>query len=263
MMCIFRHEMKQNRKTLIIWTAVVAGMIAVCMFMYPEMKNQMEEVSDMFSSMGGFTAAFGMDQVSFGEVMGFYAIEGGNMIGIGGALFAAMVGVGMLAKEEDKHTAEFLFAQPVSRIRVIAEKLLAGISIVVIFNLVCMICAIISFYCIGESIVWKDFLLFHTAQLLMQIEIFGICFAISAFMKKSAIGIGIGIGMLLYFLNIVKNITEGANWLKYITPFHYADAAQVLSEGKIEWTMVSVGMIYFVIALALAFYQFNKKDLAS
>ena len=50
----------------------------------------MDSVSDMFSSMGSFTAAFGMDKISFGNVMGFYGIECGNILGLGGAFFAGL-----------------------------------------------------------------------------------------------------------------------------------------------------------------------------
>ncbi len=53
----------------------------------------------MFSSMGSFTAAFGMDKLNFGSFMGFYAVISGNM----------------LSKEEKEHTVEFLFAHPLNR----------------------------------------------------------------------------------------------------------------------------------------------------
>ena len=42
------------------------------------MKGEMDQVSDVFSTMGNFSAAFGMDQVSFGTLTGFYAIECGK-----------------------------------------------------------------------------------------------------------------------------------------------------------------------------------------
>src|SRR5699024_197161 len=117
-MTIFRHEMRRGRMALIIWTASIAFLFAVCIFMFPEMKGEMDQVSDVFSSMGNFSAAFGMDQVSLGTLTGFYAIECGNILGLGGALFAAMCGILMLSKEEKDHTAEFLYTHPVSRIQV-------------------------------------------------------------------------------------------------------------------------------------------------
>ena len=60
-MTIFLHEIRQGRKSFIIWTGVIAFLLAVCIFLYPEMKAEMGSISELFASMGSFTAAFGMD----------------------------------------------------------------------------------------------------------------------------------------------------------------------------------------------------------
>jgi ABC-2 type transport system permease protein len=52
--------------------------------------------------------SFGMDKLNFGEFMGYFGIECGNVLGLGGALFAALAGISALAKEEKDRTAEFL-----------------------------------------------------------------------------------------------------------------------------------------------------------
>ena len=73
-MTILKHEMRQNRNTLLIWTAAIGFLLAVCIFLFPEMESEMEEVSDAFSSMGStryLRVAFGMDQVSFGTFWAF------------------------------------------------------------------------------------------------------------------------------------------------------------------------------------------------
>ena len=69
-MTLVQHELKQSRISLIVWTLSIASLLAVCVFLYPSMKNEMDAVSEMFSSMGSFTAAFGMDKVSFGTLTG-------------------------------------------------------------------------------------------------------------------------------------------------------------------------------------------------
>ncbi len=76
-------------------------------FLFPEMKGQMDSVSDMFASMGSFTEAFGMDRLNFGTLIGFYAVECGNILGLGGAFYASLCAVGILSKEEKDKTAEF------------------------------------------------------------------------------------------------------------------------------------------------------------
>ena len=73
-MTLFLHEIKQNRLSFLIWTFSIALMLLICMMMFPEMNTGMEDMNNMFSNMGSFTQAFGMDRLNFGDVMGFYAI---------------------------------------------------------------------------------------------------------------------------------------------------------------------------------------------
>ena len=89
-MVLIRHELRQGRASFVIWTTVVAMLLAVCIFIFPQMQDGMEGMSEMFASMGGFTEAFGMDRINFGTFIGFYAVECGNILGLGGALYAAL-----------------------------------------------------------------------------------------------------------------------------------------------------------------------------
>lgn len=261
-MVILNHELKMGRKMLIIWTLSIGFMVVLCILLYPQMSDQVSQVEDVYSNMGGFTEAFGMDKVSIATPMGFYGIECGNVLSIGCSFFVALLGANMLSKEEHSHTAEFLLTHPISRYRVIFEKLLAVVMQIIILNVVCMILGILSFYIIDEHILWKEFMLFHVAQFFMQMEIAFICFGISSFLKRSSVGIGIGIAVLMYFFNIISNISDKAEFLKYITPLRYADATQIISSGSIEGNLVLLGMLYAGIGVITAFLYYSKKDIS-
>lgn len=97
-MTIVKHELKQGKNSFLIWTAAIAMLLAVCVFLFPEMKGEMDGISDVFASMGSFTAAFGMDRLNFGTLVGFYAIECGNVLGLGGAFYAALCAVAFSVK---------------------------------------------------------------------------------------------------------------------------------------------------------------------
>ena len=260
-MTLIKHELRQGWKSLAIWTISIGFFIVICVLMYPEMEGEMEEVSEMFSSMGAFTAAFGMDRLNFGTLIGFYAVECGNILGIGGAFFAAILGITALAKEEKERTAEFLLSHPVSRYRIITEKLCAIILQIVIMNILVFLMSIASIACIGEEIVWEELWLLHFAYFLVQIVLAGICFGISAFIRSSGIGAGIGIATVMYFINIVANITESAKELKYITPFGFAEGADIIANVDIEWEMVMINMIFAVVGVVMAYCKYCKKDI--
>ena len=260
-MTVLKQELRSQKWIIIIWSVAIAGLMAASIMMYPEMKSQMDSVSDMFANMGGFTAAFGMDKIDFGTLLGYYMVECGNMIGIGGGLFAAIVGVSALMKEEKERTAEFLFTHPLSRARVITEKLISTVLIVLLLNLFVFVVATLSVMAIGESVPWKEILIYHAANLLMGIEIACICFGISAFIVKGGMGLGIGVAALMYFLNIMANLAKSAEGLKYVTPYGYTDGSYIIEHGSLNGAYVAVGMSFAVIGVVAAYIKYLKKDI--
>lgn len=260
-MTIAKHELKRGRISFIIWTCAIAFLLGVCVFLFPEMKGEMGEIGDMFSSMGSFTQAFGMDKLNFGTLIGYYAIECGNVLGLGGAFFAALIAVAMLSKEEKDRTAEFLLTHPVSRTRIITEKLIAVFIQIIVMNLIVYAVSVGSMIAIGEEVPWKEVNLIHLAYFIMQIEIAAICFGISAFMRRGSVGVGLGIAAIMYFLNIIANITEKAEFLKYVTPFGYCDGADIVANGKLEVTRILIGLWISVVFIALAYLKYSKKDI--
>ena len=96
----------------------------------------MAGIDKLFSSLGVFTAAFGMDKLNFGTLIGYYSIECGNVLGLGGAFFSSLCAANILSKEEEDHTAEFLMAHPVSRTRIVTEKLIAVLIQIAAMNLI-------------------------------------------------------------------------------------------------------------------------------
>ena len=99
-MNILKNEMRQGLKGLLLWGLIIGGTIVLCVALFPDLKKEFGDMVDAMADMGGFGAAFGMNQLNYGEITGFYGIYAGSMLGIGGIFFAAVLGTGILAKEE-------------------------------------------------------------------------------------------------------------------------------------------------------------------
>lgn len=260
-MTLVKHELKQGKTSFLIWTISIGFLLAICVFLFPEMKGQMDGISDTFASMGSFTAAFGMDRLNFGTLIGFYAIECGNVLGLGGAFYAALCAVSILSKEEKERTAEFLLTHPVSRTRIITEKLIAVLIQITALNLIIYAVSIGSMIMMGEAIPWKEVNLLHLAYYLLQIELAGICFGISAFLRKGSAGAGLGIAAIMYVLNLIANIAEAAEFLKYITPFGYCEGADIVSNGCLDGTLIAIGMTMGIAGIAASYLHYTRKDI--
>ncbi len=260
-MTILKHELRQGKTALLIWTAAISLLLTVCILIFPEMQGDMDAMGELFSSMGSFTAAFRMDRLNMGTLPGFYAVECGNILGLGGAFFASLAGVSLLSKEEKDKTAEFLLTHPVSRARIVTEKLTALLLQITGMNLILLALALLSMGLIGEDIPWKEVLLLHGAYFLLQLESACICFGVSAFLRRGGAGIGIGLAAMLYFLNLVANMTDHLKFLKAITPFGYCEGADILAQGRLNAGYMTVGILFACIGAGAAYGKYTGKDI--
>ncbi len=260
-MTLVRHELRQGKTSFLIWTASIVFLLATCIFLFPEMKGQMDSVTDIFASMGSFTEAFGMDRLNFGTPIGFYAVGCGYVLGLGGAFYASLCAIGILSKEEKEKTAEFLLTHPISRIRIVTEKLIAVLIQITAMNLFIYAVSVGSIAAVGEAIPWKEINLLHLAYYLLQAELAGICFGISALLRKGSAGAGLGVAAMMYFLNLVANIADVAEFLKYITPFGYCEGASIVSGGKLDGVMIAIGSVMGIGGIMIAYLNYTKKDI--
>lgn len=261
-MVFFQHEYKMNIKSILIWSTAVGALVFVMLLVFPSMSKELDNMQEMYANLGALSSMFNLETLQMGNIMGYYGIEAGSILSIGGGMFAAILGAGMLAKEEAYHTTEYIYITPNTRIYFLNQKLLAIVGLIVTYNLLCFAWSLLGFAIIGESIVWNKLLLLHLSQFFMELEIAAICFGISAFLKKLNIGLGIGIALLLYFLHLLGNITASVEKVHYITPFYYSDAATVYEDTSIPLVYVLIGLGITIVSILVAYLRYTKKDLS-
>ena len=107
-MTLFLQELKMNKRQLLAWTICIGVCCFGCILLFQGLEETMGEMQDVYAQMGAFAAAFGMNRMDAGTMEGFYATEISLIFAVGGAMFAAMLGICMLAKEEEGRTADGL-----------------------------------------------------------------------------------------------------------------------------------------------------------
>ena len=146
---------------------------------------------------------------------------------------------------------------------VISSKLFAVITNVVAFNVISVGAYTLGIVILGEDIDFGRFFLYHGMQLLMHLEMAGICFGISAFMKKNKLGLGLGIVMIFYAFDLMARMIPDLKDYKLLTPFSYSNAADIFSTGDVEVGALVLGMIVMVVGVIVAYVKYDKKDLAA
>lgn len=263
MNCIFLHELKENFKSLLIWSFVTGGIGLFCVLLFPGMKDTMGDMAESFASMGAFSDAFGMSTLSIASLSGFFATEVGTIQTLGGAMFAATVGTVMLSKEEDGHTSEFLFTLPVSRQKITIAKYISVVFVVMIFTVICIAFYELGFLMIGESVDCKNFLIFMLMQFVMAVEIASICFGISAFNRNNRLGVGLGVALLLYIFDLIARVVPSISKAGKISPCYYSNASQLFTENGVESGALIFGIVVLVLGFVCGFVEYSRRDLAS
>lgn len=262
-MTLYLHEMKMNRKSLLIWTGCVGLMCFGCILLYGSLEESVSEMAEMFSDLGAMSVALGLDKMSLATMRGYYATEIAMMHNLGGAMFAAILGTTLLSKEENGHTSEFLNTFPVNRGSIVGQKALALLSNIIVLNVVCLGLYMAAFWLMREEMDVSELILFQSVSAWMQIEVGAVCFLLSAFTKRNSMGAGLGIALLLFAADMMCRIIPAIESLKYITPFYYANAADLFTAGKANGVMLAIGAAVAGISFAGAWAWYRRKDLAA
>ena len=92
-------------------------------------------------------------------------------------------------------------------------------------------------------------------------EICAVTFGLSSLLRSKGFGIGIGLGLGLYFVSLIANMAEEAEFLKWITPFAYTDGSYIVENASLDWKYLIVGAVLTAGGIALAFLKYRKKDI--
>ncbi len=261
-MTIFVHELKMNRKSLLIWSCCIGVVNFGCLLLFESLADTMDQMSEAYAEMGSFSAALGLDRLSVSTMEGFYATEIALIFAVGGAMFAAMMGASMLSKEEEGHAAEFLYTLPLGRSYIVWRKYMAMAALIVLFQVLVIVWELLGFQLAGDMIPLKKYFLFHGAQLVMQSEVGSMGFVLSAVCRRKQIGAALGIAVLLYGADLLCRIVPKIENVKYITPFYYSNAVDIFVSGSIDGSLMGIGIGVAAAAGLSAWAIYGRRDLS-
>ncbi len=263
-MNILKRELKANRRSLIIWGSSLALLSFLMMAIYPSFAADAARMEELLSSYPeGFMKAFGMDKLSLGNAMGWFALEAYLMIILFGSMFAVIISSSMLVKEEDEKTIEFLLAKPVTRSHVVTSKLLAFVVYLLAFNAGVGIVTFIGFEIFADEYARMELVRLTIAPFLAHLSFASIGFLLSLFFtrRKSAYSVGIGLVLLIYFLNIMASLAEKVQFFRYLSPFYYMDAADIIVDGRINPLHIIILLVFSALAVGATYLLYKRRDI--
>jgi len=264
-MNIYLKELKSHRKSLIIWSIGVVLMVVSGMGKYEAYSSQGQSINDLVSGIPkSLRAVLGFSDVDLSTLVGYYSILFLYLL-LMATIHAAMLGATIIAKEESDKTSEFLFVKPVSRNSVISAKLAAAFTNILVFNLVTSVSlfAILGHYNNNGEEVNKAIVGTMMGMFLLQVLFMVIGSALSSVKKKpkAAVSQASIILLVTYMLSILIDLNENIEGLKYLTPFKYFEAKNVIYGSGLETIYIVLTAMLIIGLITLTYISFQKRDL--
>lgn len=262
-MLLFLRELNMAKKSFIIWTVCIAGLMFLSLSMFPSFSQGMS-INDMLKQFPeDVLKGLGMMELDLTQPMDYFVYLF-PYVALASVIWAMLMGANMLGKEEGDGTIEFLYAKPITRDYIFFSKLCAVLSEIVLFAVLFYGINAAGFALFAEGVYDAGLLsLLTVAIVLLMLVFMGLGFLLSVFVVKArkVMPVVLGAGLGLYFLSIIANVKDDWLWLKYLIPYQYYDPIKILHEGKLDavYTALSVGII--AVSLVSAWVIYRRKDI--
>lgn len=260
-----KREWKVNLKTFVLWTVILMSIYLLIFLLYPSIiasdtMADLDAMLEMFPS--EILKAFNMDISSITTAYGWLKTEGFVFILLVTGCYSAILGATILLKEESDRTIEYLASLPVTRKSIVLSKYFVGIFYTVSITVAIGVFNYIGLYLSGDFEV-KQYLLLAVTPIFPSVVLFSLCMFVSTFFKKTnkMFGLSIGVTFIGYFLNVVSDMNESIEALKYISIYTLADVRNVITDVKINPACVGLSIVISVVMLLFTVYRYERKEL--
>ena len=207
----------------------------------------------------------------FGEVgnMGdpryFFQLEYYSFVPVILMIYGVISGTGLLAGDEGRGTLETMLAQPIARgdlFRSRVAALLVGLLTICAINTVGWMVSV-PFVDLGDlglpALIWASFAVVPLVAAYCGLSVLVAAIAPS---RGTAGGLMAAVAISSYLVSSFANTIEAIAWMRWITPYYYADTTQVLSDGLIWWHQAAL-LAIAAVSFTLAWSAFNAREIGA
>lgn len=266
-MPMFYRELARNRKQFLIWTIILALSSVLMLAMFPSISQQAGKYTELLkNSPKAMLSGLGAENINFAKVLDFFAYIIPYII-LFAAIYAMFLGSGMLAKEEDEKTIDFLLAKPVKRSSIVTAKYAAVLVYLLLFNLIMTLANYAAIQAVKGKSTYnlKAFLLISVGTFLVQWTFAAIGFFLSVFVtrSKSLTPLSLGVVLGTYFISITSAVSQKLENLKYVTPFQYVNPAKIIQSDGLDGVYVGIMLVVIGVMTAGTYLAYQRKDIKS
>ena len=263
---IYKHEFKTRLRSVITWSLAAAAVALLYLSIFPSFAKDAALINQTMESFPPeFRAAFGMGDVDFSSVMGFFSFVY-FFLQIMLAIQAANYGFGLVSIEERELTADFLLTKPVARPQIMTSKLLAALTSLGVTQVVVWI-SVFTFVNTfkGDSAVDNGVLtLLLLGLIVFQLFFLTVGLVVSLLVKRvrSVTPYAMGLGFGMYVLGAFGDML-GESKLELITPFKHFDPNYIIKNGTYDVSLVMISVVVIIVSVVASYWLYTRRDIPS
>lgn len=261
---LFLQTWRLHWKSLASWAAVLVGMNAIELSVYPSMSKSTQAMQDFLESFPEFfKKMFRMEDYFSGA--GFLNTELFSLI-----IPMVMIGVGLAwgasatAEDEERGTAELLLTLPVKRSVMLWSRFAATVSALTLLAVLNFLSLFWGAQLVDMSLTFSKLSAATLASLLIGITFSSLGLLLGAVTGKKSVSLGIGAGaaILLYLFYTISAIVSRFDFIRPINPFEWLiDSNQLIDGFNLNVNLKFV--LVAAVSIGSATVIFNRKDIHS
>ncbi len=261
-MNILRFELKSLFRSFLVWTASLISLYLILMLgfygMFMEGKDAV--IAALESLPKYFALMFGLQLDAIFTFGGFFQFVF-TYIGVVGAIMAAAVSLHAFAREKRLKCVDFILTKPVRREKIFLMKLLSCLIVLGAANALFLGACAVSWHAKGAEGSLGRLLYSSLSLLFTQLVFLGIGALLSMVLKKvrTVSGVATAIGLAGFLMMALTSLLK-EEYLRYLSPLNYYSPGAVFLTGSFDAKLAWTGALVAVVATALAFVLFIRRD---
>ncbi len=260
---VLLKSLRDVRKSFAWWSLGLAGYVVLIVGVWPairdnealvELEESYPEELKAFFSFGGF---------DFSTAAGYLGAELFSLM-VPLLLIVAAVGAGAraIAREEERGTLDLLLANPISRRRLVLEKVGALTLELVGLAAVLFVVLAVATSVADMDVSVGDLASATTSAFLLGLAFGVLAFALGAATGRSAIAIGLSAAAAVaaYLINGLAPLVDAIHDIRWLSPWYHYVAGNPLRDG-LSPANALVLVAIAVVAAAAAVVAFDRRDI--
>jgi ABC-2 type transport system permease protein len=251
-----------GRRALLAWAVSLALLVAMYVAIWPSMRGQ-PSMSDFLDQMPeAMRSLFATTGADLSTPVGYLQVELFSFLGpLVLILYTVTAGAAAVAGEEDRRTMDLLLSVPVSRARVVVEKLVA-MGVGVLLLAVVGVLALMGEGSLADmGLPWGNVAAAMLHMALLALVFGALALAIGASTGHGALSRAVPavVAVLAYVVNGLAPVVSWLKPLQKLSPFYQYVGHDPLRNG-VSWPSVGVAVATVLVWCVVAVLGFRRRD---